>query len=142
MNLVIKDSFSTIIQAEARCHRIGQENEVKIYYLIAPKTADDIIWNMLNKKQKNLEKAGLVSNVENLIKNIKKSTFNVKSLTYKLDVPPEETKIAAAGASTSSGLNKADQVALPKEEIQIKKNYFDDEDDEDEEILKFLETLP
>lgn len=52
---------STLAQAEARAHRIGQTSEVKCRYLLAPGTADDYIWDMLKKKQDTLNKAGLFS---------------------------------------------------------------------------------
>ncbi|KFB39093.1 AGAP008426-PA-like protein [Anopheles sinensis] len=50
---------STLAQAESRAHRIGQMDTVTVRYLLAKKTADDIIWGMLQKKQKTLTKAGL-----------------------------------------------------------------------------------
>ncbi|XP_062705938.1 SWI/SNF-related matrix-associated actin-dependent regulator of chromatin subfamily A-like protein 1 [Aedes albopictus] len=50
---------STLAQAESRAHRIGQEGTVVVRYLLAKKTADDIIWTMLQKKQNILNKAGL-----------------------------------------------------------------------------------
>lgn len=68
---------STIIQAEGRAHRIGQKNQVKIYFLLAPGTADDVIWKMLMKKQANLGKAGLVDSIEYLSNTIKVSKFDL-----------------------------------------------------------------
>uniref|UniRef100_A0A182IXQ7 Uncharacterized protein n=1 Tax=Anopheles atroparvus TaxID=41427 RepID=A0A182IXQ7_ANOAO len=50
---------STLAQAESRAHRIGQMDDVTVRYLLAKKTADDIIWGMLQKKQQTLTKAGL-----------------------------------------------------------------------------------
>lgn len=67
---------SNIIQAEARAHRIGQERQVTCIYLIAKGTADDIMWKMLQEKQKNLTKAGLVTTGEHLSVNITTTTFN------------------------------------------------------------------
>lgn len=46
-------------QAESRAHRIGQESEVYVKYLIAQGTADDYIWPMLQEKQKVLNGIGL-----------------------------------------------------------------------------------
>ncbi len=37
-------SFQILVQAEDRCHRIGQEDSVNVHYLVAPGTADDYIW--------------------------------------------------------------------------------------------------
>ncbi|KAK9883170.1 hypothetical protein WA026_001369 [Henosepilachna vigintioctopunctata] len=50
---------SILSQAESRAHRIGQEKPVTIRYLLAPGTADDSIWPMLQKKQKILNEVGL-----------------------------------------------------------------------------------
>ena len=38
-------------QAEDRCHRIGQENAVNIWYLLAEKTIDAAIAAMLERKR-------------------------------------------------------------------------------------------
>lgn len=51
----------TLAQAEARAHRIGQEDAVVCRYLLATGTADDYIWPMVQKKQDILSKAGLFS---------------------------------------------------------------------------------
>jgi len=50
---------SILSQAEARAHRIGQENPVVIQYLLAPGTADDSIWPLLQEKQNILGEMGL-----------------------------------------------------------------------------------
>lgn len=48
-----------ISQAEARAHRLGQENQVVVRYLLAPGTADDSIWPILQEKQRTLAQVGL-----------------------------------------------------------------------------------
>uniref|UniRef100_A0A2M4AFD2 Putative chromatin remodeling protein n=1 Tax=Anopheles triannulatus TaxID=58253 RepID=A0A2M4AFD2_9DIPT len=50
---------STLAQAESRAHRIGQMDNVTVRYLLAHRTADDIIWAMLQRKQDILTKVGL-----------------------------------------------------------------------------------
>uniref|UniRef100_A0A182MCU0 SWI/SNF-related matrix-associated actin-dependent regulator of chromatin subfamily A-like protein 1 n=1 Tax=Anopheles culicifacies TaxID=139723 RepID=A0A182MCU0_9DIPT len=50
---------STLAQAESRAHRIGQVDNVTVRYLLAKKTADDIIWTMLQRKQETLSRVGL-----------------------------------------------------------------------------------
>jgi SWI/SNF-related matrix-associated actin-dependent regulator of chromatin subfamily A-like protein 1 len=74
---------SNMIQAEARAHRIGQERQVTCIYLIAPGTADDLMWKMLQEKQRNLTKAGLVTTGEHLSQNMTKSTFDAGPSTSK-----------------------------------------------------------
>ncbi|XP_063829169.1 SWI/SNF-related matrix-associated actin-dependent regulator of chromatin subfamily A-like protein 1 [Ostrinia nubilalis] len=48
-----------LTQAEARAHRIGQVGGVCVRYLIAPATADDAIWPMLQNKLNVLNDVGL-----------------------------------------------------------------------------------
>ncbi|XP_044742704.1 SWI/SNF-related matrix-associated actin-dependent regulator of chromatin subfamily A-like protein 1 [Chrysoperla carnea] len=50
---------SILVQAEGRAHRIGQENNVLVRYLIAKNTADDDMWNMIKSKTSVLNAAGL-----------------------------------------------------------------------------------
>lgn len=69
-------SPSNMIQAEARAHRIGQERNVKCIYLIAPDTSDEIMLKMLEEKQRNLTKVGLVTVSEHLSQNMAKSKFD------------------------------------------------------------------
>jgi SWI/SNF-related matrix-associated actin-dependent regulator 1 of chromatin subfamily A len=44
----------TILQSECRAHRYGQEKEVRCIYLILPKSIEELIWQIVNKKYKNL----------------------------------------------------------------------------------------
>lgn len=45
-----------VLQAEDRIHRIGQKSkEVKIIYVLGRNTADDIVWEQIQKKQNMLE---------------------------------------------------------------------------------------
>lgn len=39
-------------QAEDRAYRIGQKNNVNVYYLLTPKTIEEKIWKMLRRKEK------------------------------------------------------------------------------------------
>lgn len=40
------------LQAEDRAHRIGQRSDVNIFYLIQPKTTDDINFGLIKKKER------------------------------------------------------------------------------------------
>ena len=48
-----------LTQAEDRAHRIGQTDSVTVQYLVAPGTADDELWPLIQKKLDVLNKAGL-----------------------------------------------------------------------------------
>ncbi|XP_076461334.1 SWI/SNF-related matrix-associated actin-dependent regulator of chromatin subfamily A-like protein 1 [Babylonia areolata] len=48
-----------LVQAEDRAHRLGQQDSVLVYYLVAQKTADDYIWPLVQNKLQVLGKAGL-----------------------------------------------------------------------------------
>jgi len=39
-----------LLQAEDRCHRIGQRSSVNVYYLVAKDTADEAMWAVLQRK--------------------------------------------------------------------------------------------
>ena len=39
-----------LLQAEDRVHRIGQKKEVRIYYVLAHDTLDDLIWPLIGEK--------------------------------------------------------------------------------------------
>jgi SWI/SNF-related matrix-associated actin-dependent regulator of chromatin subfamily A-like protein 1 len=43
---------AALLQAEDRAHRIGQTSTVKITYLLAPHTADELLWPLLRQKMK------------------------------------------------------------------------------------------
>lgn len=45
---------SIMLQAEDRCHRIGQRAAVKCKYFWARDTMDDTIWQMIKRKYENL----------------------------------------------------------------------------------------
>ncbi len=84
---------STIIQAEGRSHRIGQTNQVKSIFLLAPKTIDERIWSMLLRKQENLSKVNMVADVE-FLSNTIESSFDCKTITIS---PKSQPKIDVYG---------------------------------------------
>ena len=43
-----------MIQAEDRCHRIGQNSRVQCLYFVATGTLDDLLWKLLEKKFRDL----------------------------------------------------------------------------------------
>lgn len=89
-----------------------------MYFLLASKTVDDVIWKLLNEKQKKLGTAGLVSNVENLADNVKTSKFDVKLKKFEV------------------------KNTIPSNQQNNTIDYFKDDDIDDEEFLKLVENLP
>ncbi|KAL7675063.1 hypothetical protein ACOME3_001331 [Neoechinorhynchus agilis] len=47
-----------LIQAEDRAHRIGQQNTVKVKYLLAKGTVDDLMWPLVHRKLQILTSVG------------------------------------------------------------------------------------
>lgn len=128
---------STLAQAESRAHRIGQEDNVIVRYLLAKGTADDIIWTMLQKKQDILNKAGLCNedfsdsthvdapcSAGNIEPYLEKRSSNVGTLDKYVI---EEPKPSGSGTGT---LLKTDS----KEEFQ---SMLDDGEDDDLAGLDF-----
>lgn len=131
---------STLAQAESRAHRIGQKGSVTCRYLMANKTADDIIWNMLKQKQDVLNKAGLFSEdlqdathssaplssrpIESYMTPIKKTSNETNVVKSN-----EQTKSAGGGGGAGVGRESVSR--------RIEDN-FEEFFDDDEDVLKDL----
>lgn len=61
----------TMLQAEDRVHRIGQNTSVNIHYLVARRTIDELVWPHLLKKLNVLESLGIQTNQ---LKSVKKES--------------------------------------------------------------------
>jgi hypothetical protein len=95
--------------------------------LIAPKTADEFIWKILSSKQRRLGMAGLMAEIENLVTNINKMSFNVKD--------------TAAALENNNSTNKL-PLLRPPFQAQTTGTYVFDDDEDEAEILKHLDSLP
>ncbi|RZB39001.1 SWI/SNF-related matrix-associated actin-dependent regulator of chromatin subfamily A-like protein 1 [Asbolus verrucosus] len=96
---------SILSQAESRAHRIGQVNPVIIKYLLAPGTADDSIWPMLQEKQKILSEVGLSKDSFDNVAVTKQQTDKIEALTEDLNITITEANtldITSYFKSTSS----------------------------------------
>jgi SWI/SNF-related matrix-associated actin-dependent regulator of chromatin subfamily A-like protein 1 len=93
---------ANLIQAEARAHRIGQEREVTCIYLIAPGTADEVLWRMLQEKQKNLTKAGIGATGEHLGENLTTTSFDASSPSLATPGTPKITNFFTPKTSPDS----------------------------------------
>jgi len=97
---------------------------------MANNTSDNKIWQLLINKQDKLGTAGLVANVENLGDGIKKTSFDV-----------QDAKKFIENAQTSNKNNK-EKFFMNSNSVPQKIDYFEDDDIDDEEMLKLLENLP
>lgn len=143
---------SNIIQAEARAHRIGQERPVKIFVLIARGTSDDVMWHMLNEKQRSLGGIGLVAENEHFSQNLITTKFEVETPKKNLI-----TNHFSRNESTSSDafytceqdfddmdvemLNQIDAVVSEAEKKQSKNDLDTKTPSDIEELLQGIEYL-
>lgn len=101
---------STLAQAESRAHRIGQEGDVVVRYLLAKGTADDIIWTMLQNKQNILNKAGLCnedfSNSTNV--DAPSSAGNIEQYLKRRGNTLDKYVTSEESKASGSGLSKTD----------------------------------
>ncbi|XP_055917964.1 SWI/SNF-related matrix-associated actin-dependent regulator of chromatin subfamily A-like protein 1 [Eupeodes corollae] len=129
---------STLAQAESRAHRIGQKEAVTCKYLMANKTADDIIWNMLKEKQDVLNKAGLFSEdlqdathssapsstrpIESYMTPIKKNNNN-NTIERSKEQTPISTNIKQSSNNSGARVQVSKRIEENFEEL------FDEDDD-------------
>lgn len=97
---------------------------------MANNTSDNKIWQLLINKQDKLGMAGLVANVENLGDGIKTKSFDV-----------QEAKNFIENTQRSNKNNK-EKFFMNLNSVSQKVDYFEDDDIDDEEMLKLLENLP
>ncbi|KAF5287505.1 hypothetical protein FQA39_LY04133 [Lamprigera yunnana] len=112
---------SILSQAESRAHRMGQDEKVVVKYLIAPGTADDSIWPLLQNKQKILKEIGL----------LKESFDNVDVINQNLS--HELTSLKKD--NTAFTVKKHFKSNEERHEKKSSEDLFND--DFDEEFLKF-----
>ncbi|XP_076287420.1 SWI/SNF-related matrix-associated actin-dependent regulator of chromatin subfamily A-like protein 1 [Lasioglossum baleicum] len=89
-----------LCQAEDRVHRIGQNEDVLIQYLVAKQTADDYLWPLIQRKMNVLNEVGLDQDFSLKDVNIRKHGFHTKqqTLDYFTSSPKFES---ATGIETS-----------------------------------------
>ncbi|KAM3957943.1 SWI/SNF-related matrix-associated actin-dependent regulator of chromatin subfamily A-like protein 1 [Aphomia sociella] len=83
----------TLTQAESRAHRLGRRGGVRARYLLAPGTADELMWRMLQGKLDVLNNVGL-----------SKETFEDTTVTH------QETKNNITQYLTPNMKNKSDYI--------------------------------
>lgn len=129
---------SIINQAEGRAHRIGQEKQVHSTFLIAPGTADEIIWKRLNQKQKNLEKLGLVAKNENLSEHEVRQTFCEPSTSHNQITNYFEKKPSLSDTIETEEFFSCDD-ELSNDTVKNLENQFIQCDENDSQLTEELD---
>ncbi|XP_004524825.1 SWI/SNF-related matrix-associated actin-dependent regulator of chromatin subfamily A-like protein 1 [Ceratitis capitata] len=130
---------STLAQAESRAHRIGQDKPIICRYLMAAKTADDVIWNMLKNKQEVLNRAGLFC--EDLqdathtaaptgSHSIEKYYSPIKKDIQAINNNERVTENFEPKHTSSASNDAAKKLDLSKELENIEDVFMDDDDDD------------
>ncbi|XP_053664648.1 SWI/SNF-related matrix-associated actin-dependent regulator of chromatin subfamily A-like protein 1 [Anopheles marshallii] len=137
---------STLAQAESRAHRIGQSDNVTVRYLLAKKTADDIIWTMLQRKQETLSRVGLCnedfsdassvqapSDAGNIEPYLNKSLSPTAGNSRKgtLDGYIQRSSPAPSKPPQIGDVKNADSCAIPNENTCLTSFLNPDDDDDD-----------
>lgn len=118
---------STLAQAEARAHRIGQKTEVICRYLIASNTADDYIWQLLQNKQEVLKKAGI------FCENLQDTTHHNHALNLEKKSQLKLDDFFNSNNETKSNqtIEKNVDFDLSKEMVGIAEAFQGDDSDDD-----------
>ncbi|XP_033331224.2 SWI/SNF-related matrix-associated actin-dependent regulator of chromatin subfamily A-like protein 1 isoform X2 [Megalopta genalis] len=88
-----------LCQAEDRVHRIGQDDNVLIQYLVAKQTADDYLWPLIQKKMNVLNEVGLDQDFS--LKDVSVTKHNLDSKQRTLDYFTSATPESATGEETA-----------------------------------------
>ncbi|XP_076626647.1 SWI/SNF-related matrix-associated actin-dependent regulator of chromatin subfamily A-like protein 1 [Colletes latitarsis] len=115
-----------LCQAEDRVHRIGQDKNVVIRYLVAKQTVDDYLWPLLQKKINVLNEAGLDQNLSLNDISITKHALNTKQTildfcknSEKHQRTTDETIVQSNENATQNILLKNDSSAMTNEVKQL-----------------------
>lgn len=130
-----------MIQAEDRCHRIGQNAAVKCLYFVASGTLDVLLWDLLEKKFRDLgEFVEGKEKMKIVVQRTYKSVAEVQSIFDKIedddadeDAKLNENDMEAEGDDLIKLENdlQDDIVQLAEEEMGMIKQEQDDEDGAD-----------
>lgn len=123
-----------LCQAEDRVHRIGQNDNVIIQYLVAKNTADDYMWPLIKKKMDVLNAVGLdhdfsIDDVDVATKKESgqqdlSSFLNISfsdSCSFSEQSSAEQKDIASPKDSTASTSTSANEF---KELLEVDEEYF------------------
>jgi len=135
-----------MIQAEDRCHRIGQNSRVNCLYFVATGTLDDLLWKLLEKKFKDLGEFVEGQEKQKIV--VHKTYHGTKDLDSMFVIPDGEGSDEDVNFDDESDdeENKeilklehdleGDIALLGKEELTMMKGENDDDDGADEPALQ------
>uniref|UniRef100_A0AAV2JCX5 SWI/SNF-related matrix-associated actin-dependent regulator of chromatin subfamily A-like protein 1 n=1 Tax=Knipowitschia caucasica TaxID=637954 RepID=A0AAV2JCX5_KNICA len=125
-------SPGTLIQAEDRVHRIGQTNDVNIHYLVAQDTADDHMWDLIQKKIEVLKKVGLCDG--DFLKDAIETSFTEEDLQ-------ESEELSQNTEVCQSSMTEEDEDDSEEDDNINDKDYeFNEEEEHDEEDEEYEDT--
>lgn len=109
-------------QAEDRVHRIGQDNNVTIQYLVAKQTADDYLWPLIQRKMNVLNEVGLDQDFCLQDIDISKQELNLKQKTLDSFTNTSQCKLKTDETVVQSNVNAMNHT-LPENESFIVEEY-------------------
>ena len=121
-----------LCQAEDRVHRIGQNGNVVIQYLVAKHTADDYLWPLIQRKMSVLNEAGLDQDFSLKDINITKQTLDARQKTLDSFTRSKQETDETIVQSNENGVqdvlpgNSSSAMAEEfKELLELSENDFD-----------------
>lgn len=134
-----------MIQAEDRCHRIGQNSRVNCLYLVATGTLDELLWKLLEKKFQDLGEFVEGQEKQKIV--VHRTYSGTKELNSMFDneaAEDSEDIVSEGGSDDDDGQKlleleddlQGDIALLGREELTMMKTEEDDEGIDD----KFLES--
>lgn len=119
--------FQILCQAEDRVHRIGQNENVMIQYLVAKNTADDYIWPLIKKKLSVLNAAGLDQDlsIDNVDSTAQKE-YGQKDLTSFMNISLSPGEQSQSQDDKNNSVSEASTSGSDlKQLLEIDEEYFD-----------------
>lgn len=116
-----------LCQAEDRVHRIGQNENVMIQYLVAKNTADDYIWPLIKKKLSVLNAAGLDQDlsIDNVDSTAQKE-YGQKDLTSFMNISLSPGEQSQSQDDKNNSVSEASTSGSDlKQLLEIDEEYFD-----------------
>jgi len=121
----IEYSPESVLQAEDRAHRTGQQKEVYVYYLLSNKTIDQVMLELILKKQMAISNAidgkAVHKDVAELLENM---SGNIQLEIAKRIVEAEETKFIEVEETPSDEAIEAD-IIIEKPELTAERQPFE-----------------